>query len=86
MPKRAHIEPNLEAIGRRFRELRGAVRQVELAPVLGITQGQLSKIEKGQTVPTVAVLLRLRARFGVSVDWVLTAEGEGRKDVPGRRG
>ncbi len=53
------------------------MRQVDLAPLLGLTQGQLSKIEKGQTAPTAAVLLRLQAKFAKSVDWILTGEERG---------
>jgi transcriptional regulator with XRE-family HTH domain len=74
MPRRSFIEPNLIGIGRRIRELRGAERQIDFAPPLGITQGQLSKMERGETAPPLAMLLRLRERYGVSVDWILTGE------------
>jgi transcriptional regulator with XRE-family HTH domain len=57
------------------RELRGKERQDDFAPALGITQGQLSKIERGFVAPSVEVLLRLRERSGKSVDWILTGEG-----------
>jgi transcriptional regulator with XRE-family HTH domain len=50
------------SIGRRVRELRGKERQDDFAPALGITQGQLSKIERGFVAPSVEVLLRLRER------------------------
>ena len=72
MSRPSKTEPDLVALGRRIRKLRGTERQVDFAAILGITQGQLSKIEKGQTAPTVAVLLRLRQRSGKSVDWILT--------------
>jgi transcriptional regulator with XRE-family HTH domain len=42
--------------------------------VLTITQGQLSKIERGMLAPSVDVLLRLRERFRKSVDWMLSGE------------
>ena len=74
MRKQPKKEPDLPAIGRRIRELREKERQIDVAPLLGITQGQLSKIEIGHTAPTVAVLLRLRERYGRSVDWILTGE------------
>src|SRR5712691_12290918 len=54
---------------------RGAERQDDFAPYLGIAQSQLSRIERGQIAPSVEVLLRLRERFGKSVDWILTGEG-----------
>lgn len=74
MPKVSKRRADLVAIGRRIRELRGAERQDDLAPFLGITQGQLSKIERGMLAPSVEMLLRLRGRFGRSVDWMLTGE------------
>jgi transcriptional regulator with XRE-family HTH domain len=46
--------------------------QEELATYLGISQGQLSKIERGKLGPTAEVLLRLAEKFGKSTDWILT--------------
>ena len=63
---------NLELIGSRIRELRGEMLQEELATYLGISQGQLSKIERGKLGPTAEVLLRLAEKFGKSTDWMLT--------------
>jgi len=74
MARKSRTKPDLAAIGRRVRELRGAERQDDFAPFLGITQGQLSKIERGKLAPSVAVLLRLQERYGRSVDWILTGE------------
>jgi transcriptional regulator with XRE-family HTH domain len=48
--------------------------QEELAEYLGISQGQLSKIERGKLGPTVEVLLRLVERFDKNVDWILTGK------------
>jgi hypothetical protein len=39
--------------------------------------GPLSKYEMGQSVPTLALLLRLRAHSGRSIDWIVTGEGGG---------
>lgn len=64
----------LAAIGARIRELRGDERQDDLAPELGITQGQLSKIERGLLAPSVETLLRLKQRYRKPVDWILTGE------------
>jgi len=72
MARKSRAKPDLVAIGRRVRELRGAERQDDFAPQLGITQGQLSKIERGKLAPSVTVLLRLQERYGKSVDWILT--------------
>jgi len=74
MTKMRAKKADLVAIGRRIRELRGKVLQDDFAPALGMTQGQLSKIERGMQAPSIDLLLRLRERGGRSVDWVLTGE------------
>jgi transcriptional regulator with XRE-family HTH domain len=48
--------------------------QEELAEYLGISQGQLSKIERGKLGPTAEVLLRLSEKFGKSTDWMLAGK------------
>ena len=74
MKKETKRLANLEVIGSRIRELRGEMLQEELAKYLGISQGQLSKIERGKLGPTAEVLLRLVERFGKSADWMLTGK------------
>jgi len=61
-------------IGYRIRGLRGEILQEELAGYLGVSQGQLSKIERGKLGPTAEVLLRLVEKFGKSADWILTGK------------
>jgi transcriptional regulator with XRE-family HTH domain len=63
---------DLEAIGSRIRELRGEMHQEQLAQYLEISQGQLSKVERGKLPPTVEILVRLIERFGKHADWILT--------------
>jgi transcriptional regulator with XRE-family HTH domain len=74
MAKKAAKKADLVAIGRRIRQIRGKGRQDDFAPLLGITQGQLSKIESGKLAPGLDLLLRLRERGGKSVDWILMGE------------
>ena len=74
MQKRQVKLADLEVIGYRIRELRGEMLQEELAAYLGISQGQLSKIERGKLGPTAEVLLRLAEKFGKSTDWMLTGK------------
>ena len=74
MAKKSPAKLDLEAVGRRIRAIRGKERQDDFAPLIGITQGQLSKIERGLMAPSAEVLLRLRERFGRSVDWILRGE------------
>lgn len=69
------VVPDVFAIGRRIRQIRGFdLTQREFSQKLGIGQTQLSKYEQGQSVPTVELLLRLRALSGKSIDWILTGE------------
>jgi len=69
--------PDLKALGRRLRELRGFdLTQEEFAQELGISQSQLSKYERGVAAPGADVLFFVKKRFRVSADWLLTGEGE----------
>jgi transcriptional regulator with XRE-family HTH domain len=67
---------DLRAIGSRIRALRGEIRQEELAGYLQIRQGQLSKIERGRTAPTLEALILLSERFHKTVDWILRGGGD----------
>jgi transcriptional regulator with XRE-family HTH domain len=63
------------AIGRRIREIRGFdLTQAEMGKVLGVTQAGLSKLERGERLPTLEVLLKLRVFCGKSIDWMITGE------------
>ena len=71
MAGRSKARTDLRGIGKRIRELRGGILQEELAEHLGISQGQLSKIERGKMGPTVEILVRLSDRFGKTLDWIV---------------
>ena len=47
------------------------MRQEELALQLGISQGLLSKVERGRMVPTLEMLLAAANRFSKSLDWIV---------------
>jgi transcriptional regulator with XRE-family HTH domain len=67
----------LKALGRRLREPRGfELTQEEFPNELGVRQSQLSKFERGVAAPPAEVLFFVKKRFGVSLDWLLTGEGE----------
>lgn len=74
-PRRSRGGVDLRAIGRRIRQLRSQATQEEFAEALRISQAQLSKYELGQSAPPLGVLVRLRKRFGRSVDWIVRGEG-----------
>ena len=48
--------------------------QLEFAQRIGITQGHLSRIERGEKEAGATVLLAISRAFGKSVDWRLTEE------------
>ena len=71
MSSRNRSKPDLKAIGLRFRELRGDMRQEDVALQLRVSQGQLSKVERGKVAPTLEMLLAVACRFGKSLDWIV---------------
>ena len=74
MPKLMTVRVDLEEIGCRIRSLRSEMLQGDLARYLGISQGQLSKIERGKLGPTAEILIRLVKKFGKSADWILMGQ------------
>jgi transcriptional regulator with XRE-family HTH domain len=64
---------NWKAVGRRVRELRGlGANQADFALEIGISQGQLSRYEKGTSEIGAEALLRLARKSGKSIEWFLT--------------
>jgi len=65
-----------ENVGRRIRELRGLyMTQKELARRIGVSQGHLSYMERGEKEVGAEILLRISREFGKSLEWLLTGEG-----------
>jgi transcriptional regulator with XRE-family HTH domain len=73
MSTSAKAEIDWKSVGRRVREIRGfEANQAEFARVLGVSQGQLSRYEKGSSEIGAAVLLRLARASGRTIEWLLT--------------
>lgn len=73
--KHAPAAIDWKAVGRRLRELRGFdMTQAEFARRIGVTQGFLSYVERGEKEISPAVLVRISSEFGKSVDWLLTGK------------
>ena len=73
---------NLHDLGLRIRaqrEKRG-LKQQDVANALGISPQAVSKWERGENAPDIAVLAPLARLLGVSADWLLDDESD-RKDV-----
>ena len=49
--------------------------QEELAAYLGVSQGHLSKIERGKIAPSIEMLVLLSERFRKSIDWIVRGNG-----------
>lgn len=70
--KNKKVALDSKAIGRRIREIRGFYcNQRDFGKSLGIGQAQLSKYEKGLSVPTLELLLKLKSYSGRSLDWIV---------------
>lgn len=81
-----NLKPDLEAIGRRIRQMRGFdLTQAEFGKLIGIGQTQLSKYEKGQSAPTLEFLLKLKSHSGKTLDWIVSGEEVGRAKVSNPR-
>ena len=62
-------------MGRRVRELRGFdTNQAKFATELGVSQGQLSKYEKGSCEIGADVLLRISRQNQKTIEWLLTGK------------
>jgi ribosome-binding protein aMBF1 (putative translation factor) len=56
------------------RKARG-LRQSDVADLSGVTQADISRIERGQVAPTTQTLLKLTTALGVEIQFVLAEEG-----------
>lgn len=65
-----------ETTGERIRQLRGDLSQAEFASKIGVHKEMVGKYERGQNVPGGDVLTRMHDVFGVSLDWLLTGQGQ----------
>ena len=76
MRAQSKAKADLIAIGNRIRKLRGSLHQEEIAAYLDVSQGHLSKIERGRIAPSIEILLLLSDKFRKSVDWILRGEAK----------
>lgn len=63
-----------------LRELKGLSKGA-FADTIKIDRSQFTKIEGGKLTPTIAQLMEISSIFNVSIDWLLTGEGEMFKKV-----
>lgn len=67
------MENLLREIGERVRQARQArgLSQADLAELLNVSDGYISKVELGKNAMTVTVLVKLSDALNVSADWLL---------------
>jgi class 3 adenylate cyclase len=72
---------DLARLGQRIKQQREKrqLRQADIASALRLTAQAVSKWERGENAPDIAVLVGLARLLGVSVEWILT----GREEAPG---
>lgn len=65
-------------VGVRIRKVRKNLNlsQEEFAKKIGISQGHLSKIERGEQLPDKPLIMSIAYSFGINDSWLLTGEGE----------
>ena len=75
MPKKPMQTVDWKLVGRRLRELRGFdTNQQAFAKQIGVSQGQLSRYEKGESEIGAEVLLRVARAFDKNIEWLLTGK------------
>jgi transcriptional regulator with XRE-family HTH domain len=74
MSHRNRSKLDLREIGLRIRGLRGNIRQEEFSSQLDVSQGQLSKVERGKVAPTLELLMGVADKFGKSLDWIVRGD------------
>ncbi len=74
MKNRIRRKLDLVAIGSRIRNIRAGKLQEDFAAELGMSQGQLSKIERGRLAPTLETLVQLSDLYGKTLDWIVTGK------------
>jgi transcriptional regulator with XRE-family HTH domain len=60
------------SVGRRIRELRGFdMNQEEFAQRIGVSQGYVSSMERGEKEVGIEILLKISREYGRSLEWLL---------------
>lgn len=64
----------MSEIGYRIKRIRkeNNLNQSQFAQSIGISQGNLSEIEMGNSNPSAETLISIRARYNVNLNWLLT--------------
>jgi transcriptional regulator with XRE-family HTH domain len=66
---------------KKLRKLNG-LTQKQLANLIGVTQGTISKYESGEKEPRKEIRIKLARLFGVSVEWLFYESVYGSQPLP----
>lgn len=83
MNKKTEVLSNPK-MGKRVEQTRGALTQKEFGKIVGVSQGNIAKIEHGM-VPRANILLRIAQVGGASVEGLLEGE-KAKKKLVGKEG
>jgi transcriptional regulator with XRE-family HTH domain len=73
---KAHGLIQWHSVGRRIRELRGFdMNQEEFAEGIGVSQGYVSSMERGEKEIGIEILLKISHKYGRSLEWLLLGNG-----------
>ena len=65
-----------KSLSEKLRMIRGSMTQTEMAELMGVPQGYISRYEKGVVSPSIYYVYNLGKHFNVSLDWLLADEGD----------
>ena len=71
------VQEELKAIGQRLRKTRKSLglTQFEIVKNLNFHRANYSRIENGQVMPNLQLLLMLSREYRISLDWLITGGG-----------
>lgn len=71
------MENSKNIIGKRIRQVRNNIRlkQDQFANQIGCGRSNISQIENGLFYPTAKLMIALKSKFNVSLDWLFSGEG-----------
>jgi transcriptional regulator with XRE-family HTH domain len=65
-----------KSVGRRIRELRGFdMNQEEFAHRIGVSQGYVSSMERGEKEVGIEILLKISREYRRTLEWLLLGDG-----------
>lgn len=61
-------------VGDRIKKLRGSESQEVFGKKIGVSSQYISRIEKGTSLPSIDIALKIAEIYGVTLDWIYTGK------------